>query len=116
MAVAVIAAMTLGIVVGDTIHFLSKYLRARREKGLTPPDAVRYAFSTVGMALCVTTAVLMVGFLVLSLSDFAVNSRMGLMTAITLALALLADFLFLPPLLLTLEGKRHVLAKPLPTA
>jgi len=92
-------------VVDDTIHYLSKYLRARNEKGLAPPDAVRYAFRSVGLALWVTSLVLVVGFAILSLSHFYLNSTMGIMTAVTIAFALMVDFLFLPPLLMKLEEK-----------
>ncbi|MGI9305643.1 MAG: efflux RND transporter permease subunit, partial [Gammaproteobacteria bacterium] len=106
LSLSVVAAMTLGIVVDDTVHFLSKYVRARREQNLSPADAVRYAFSTVGVALTVTTAVLLAGFLVLSQSAFELNSGMGLLTAITIAIALFMDFLFLPPLLMKLEERR----------
>lgn len=107
LALSVVIGMTLGIVVDDTVHFLSKYQRARREQGMDAPDAIRYAFTTVGMALWITSLVLIVGFLVLSLSAFELNSSMGLMTALTLALALAADFLFLPPLLMKIEEKRN---------
>jgi len=103
LALSVVTAMTLGIVVDDTIHFLSKYLRARREKGLNAEDAVRYAFSTVGVALWVTSVALVAGFLVLSTSSFKLNSGMGLLTAIVIAIALLVDFLLLPPLLIALD-------------
>lgn len=114
MSVAVVAAMTLGIVVDDTIHFLSKYLRARRERGASPEEAVRYAFATVGKALTVMTLVLMAGFFVLAGSSFAINANMGLLTALTIGIALMVDFLFLPPLLMKLEEKKHaaMLAKP----
>jgi hypothetical protein len=104
LALSVVTAMTLGIVVDDTIHFLSKYLRARREKGLNAEDAVRYAFSTVGVALWVTSVALVAGFLVLATSSFQLNSGMGLLTAIVIALALIVDFLLLPPLLIKLDG------------
>ena len=100
MALSVVTAMTLGIVVDDTIHFLSKYLRARREQGLNAEDAVRYAFSTVGVALWVTSVALVAGFLVLATSSFKLNSGMGLLTAIVIAIALIIDFLLLPPLLI----------------
>ncbi|MGI9332536.1 MAG: efflux RND transporter permease subunit, partial [Gammaproteobacteria bacterium] len=70
LSLSVVTGMTLGIVVDDTVHFLSKYLRARREQGMSPADAVRYAFRTVGTALVVTSIVLMAGFLVLSMSTF----------------------------------------------
>jgi predicted RND superfamily exporter protein len=103
LGLSVVAGMTLGIVVDDSVHFLSKYLRARRERGLDAPDAVRYAFHTVGTALLVTTLVLIAGFLVLTQSGFKVNADMGLLTAVTIALALVADFLFLPPLLMKVD-------------
>ncbi len=104
LALSIVAGMTLGIVVDDTVHFMSKYLRAKREKNLTATDAVRYAFENVGSALLVTTVVLAAGFLVLSMSAFELNSAMGLLTAITIVIALIIDFLFLPPLLIALEG------------
>jgi predicted RND superfamily exporter protein len=107
MSLSVVAGMTLGIVVDDTVHFLSKYLRARREKGLSEVEAVRYAFNTVGVALWVTSLVLVAGFVVLAQSNFALNSDMGAMAAITIAVALVMDFLFLPPLLMKLEENKH---------
>lgn len=103
MSVSIVAGMTLGIVVDDTVHFLSKYLRARREKGYDATQACLYAFTHVGQALVVTTVVLVVGFLVLTLSTFKMNADMGLVTAITLAVALIVDFLLLPPLLMALD-------------
>ena len=103
LGLSIVAGLTLGIVVDDTVHFLSKYLRARREQGMNSEDAIRYAFNTVGVALLVTTIVLVAGFLVLAQSTFKLNSDMGLLTSITIAFALLADFLFLPPLLMKLD-------------
>ena len=105
LGLSVVTGMTLGIVVDDTVHFMSKYRRAKVEKGLSSEEAVSYAFSTVGVALWVTSLVLVSGFIVLSTSAFEMNSGMGLMTAITIALALLMDFLFLPPILMTLDKK-----------
>ena len=107
MSLATAAGMTLGIVVDDTVHFLSKYLRARREKGYTPEQAVRYAFHTVAVALWVTTIVLCCGFGVLIFSTFKMNADMGLMTAMTLAIALIVDFLFLPALLLKVDKDKE---------
>lgn len=100
---AVVLTMALGIIVDDSVHFLSKYLRARRESGMDAQGAVRYAFSTVGSALIVTSFVLVSGFTVLSLSPFGLNAGMGLLTAIVLLVALLADLLFLPPLLMQID-------------
>jgi len=106
LGLSVVAGMTLGIVVDYSVHFLSKFLRAKREKGLNTEDAIRYAFSTVGVALFVTTIILFANFSVLALSDFGLNSQMGLLTAVTIVVALLVDFFFLPPLLLYLANRR----------
>ncbi|NVK22274.1 MAG: MMPL family transporter [Kangiellaceae bacterium] len=111
MGLSVVMGMTLGIVVDDTVHFLSKYLRARREKNMDSHEAVRYAFHTVGMALTVTTIVLVAGFLVLGMSHYVMNSEMGILTAITLAAALIIDFLLLPPLLMLVERKRKTIGE-----
>ena len=104
LALSIVTGMTLGIIVDDTVHFLSKYLRARREKSMSAADAVRYAFHTVGSALLTTSVVLVAGFLVLTRSPFELNAGMGLLTAITISLALLADFLLLPALLMLFDN------------
>jgi len=103
LGLSVIVSMTLGIVVDDTVHFLSKYLRARREYNMDPTNAVRYSFNTVGTAMWITTVALVAGFLVLTFSGYKMNADMGLMTAITITLALALDFLFLPTLLIKVE-------------
>ena len=104
IAIAVVGAMTLGIVVDDTVHFLSKYLRGRKELGKNPEDSIKYAFSTVGFALVVTSIALVGGFMILASSGFRVNSDLAQLSMITIALALIADFFFLPPLLIKLEN------------
>jgi predicted RND superfamily exporter protein len=106
LALSVVTGMTLGIVVDDTVHFLSKYKHARDEYGKSSEEAVRYAFSSVGRALWITTLVLVAGFMVLAQSSFKLNGDMGLLTAVTIAVALIVDFLFLPPLLMMLDGKQ----------
>jgi hypothetical protein len=105
LSASIVICMSLGIVVDDTVHFLSKYLRARREKNYDVYDGMRYAFHTVGLALVITTAVLVAGFLVLVASHFSPTWVSGLLLAITLSYALLADFFFLPPLLSILDSK-----------
>jgi len=106
IGLSIVTGMTLGIVVDDTVHFLSKYLRARREKGLSAEDAVRYAFSNVGLALVVTTVVLIAGFMIMAQSHFYLNSSMGLLTSVVIFLALVIDLTFLPALLIKLAGNQ----------
>jgi predicted RND superfamily exporter protein len=102
LALSVVVGMTLGIVVDDTVHFMSKYLHALRDRGESPEAATRYAFHNVGMAMVVTSLVLVAGFAVLAFSNFELNAGMGLLSALTIAVALAADLLLLPPLLLML--------------
>ncbi len=101
-----VIATALGLIVDATVHFLSKYQRARNEQGKSAEDAVRYAFSTVGTALWVSTFVLILGFALLAYSPFKVNAMLGTMVALTVACALVIDFLLLPALLITLDGRR----------
>ena len=105
IASSVVIAVVFGIVVDDTVHFLSKYLKARRE-GLPAPEAVRSAFHMVGHALWTTTAVLSVGFLVFATSGFAVSWALGLLVTITIVFALVADFLLLPTLLIAIDRRK----------
>ena len=107
LALSVVTGMTLGIVVDDTVHFLSKYKHARDAYGKSSEEAVKYAFISVGRALWITTLVLVAGFMVLAQSSFKLNGDMGLLTAVTIAVALIVDFLFLPPLLMLLDGKKE---------
>lgn len=102
-SLSMVLGITMGIVVDDTVHFLSKYLRARRDQGLSAEDAVRYAFRSVGVALWITTLVLVVGFLILGVSDFKPIADTGLLVAIVISIALIFDFLLLPPLLILLD-------------
>lgn len=115
LAIAVVLAGTLGIVVDDTVHFLARYARLRRE-GLGAEAAVRRTFETVGMALLVTTVGLFGGFAVLAQSGFAVNGDLAKLTAITILLALVADFLLLPALLIWLDTRRKTMTLTPPAA
>jgi predicted RND superfamily exporter protein len=103
IGLSMVMGMTLGIVVDDTVHFLSKYLHARNNNQADPVAAVHYAFGNVGHALWITTLVLVAGFTVLAQSTFKLNGDMGLLTAITIFIALIVDFFFLPPLLMAID-------------
>jgi predicted RND superfamily exporter protein len=106
LAVSVVYAMTLGIIVDDTIHLLSHYLRARREQGMEAEAAVHHAVSSVGVPVIITSVALVIGFGVMALSGFAVSSLMGLLCALTIGFALGTELLFLGPILLAFERRR----------
>jgi len=106
-SVATVASISLGIIVDDTVHFLSKYVRARDEKNLDVEDSIRYAFRNVGVAIVVNTIILAAGFFVMTTSAFKMNVDLGLMTILSIVGALILDFLFLPALLLLGRNKEQ---------
>jgi len=106
-SVATVASISLGIIVDDTVHWLSKYVRARDENGLSVEDSIRYAFRNVGMAIVVNTIILAAGFFVMTTSAFKMNVDLGLMTILSIVGALILDFLLLPALLLFGRNKKQ---------
>ena len=107
MGLSVVVSMTLGIVVDDSVHFLSKYLRAKREKGYTTEQSITYAFTHVGKALGISTLVLIGGFGILMASHFAMTTDMAILTVWIIIAALAANFLFLPGLLLKFDKDKQ---------
>jgi len=104
LASSVVAAMTLGILADDTVHFLGHYKRGRDARmGVT--EAVEHAFQEAGQALGITALILITGFSVLAFSHFRINADLGLLTVVILVLGLLADLVLLPALLLSGEKK-----------
>ena len=105
MAASVVTVVAFGIIVDDTIHFLTKYLKARKE-GLPAPEAVRFTFGAVGHALTTTTIVLSLGFLVFMASGFELSWALGILVSMTIVIALLTDFLLLPTLLMAIDRRK----------
>jgi predicted RND superfamily exporter protein len=106
-SVAAIASLSLGIVIDDTVHFMTKYVRGVRVHGLSGEDAVVSAFRQVGGAITASTLILMAGFGILAFSAFKINAELGMLTTMTIGLALVFDALFLPGLLIAVSGKQN---------
>ncbi len=96
----------LGIAVDDTIHFLTRF-REERPHCATDEEAIRRAFTGVGTALIMTTAVLVAGFSVVTLSDSRDHRIFATMGAMTIASALFCDLVFLPALLSLFASPRN---------
>lgn len=109
---AMVTATSLGLIVDFTVHFLSKYLRGRRERGEGVEESIHYAFQTVGSALWISAVVLIAGFSVLAWSDFMMNANLGMFVALIVGVALIADFLVLPSLLLLIDRDKPALDSP----
>lgn len=105
LAASVVTAMTIGLVVDDTIYFLLMYQQAR-QRGLDPEGAINHVFATVGVAMLVITVSLTLGFGTLAFSGFEVNRSLGAMTALVILSNLFIDWLMLPPVMRILENAR----------
>lgn len=95
--------VALGLAVDDTIHFMVRYLEEHRRGG-SRAEAIGRTLEGAGRAIVLTSLLLVVGFGVLALSELASTRWFGLLTAVTLTGALLADLLLLPALLVALGG------------
>lgn len=105
LASSIIVATSLGIIVDDTVHFLTKYHQASINSAGVE-DAIRFAFKKTGKALWSTSFILISGFIVLSFSTFKLNHNLGILMAIAIFCALVTDFLLLPALLILLENRK----------
>ncbi|MFA5460540.1 MAG: MMPL family transporter [Sulfurimonas sp.] len=99
MMTITIAAISLGIAVDDTIHYIYRYSLLYRES----KDATASMFSaheSIGRAMFYTSAIIMVGFSVLLFSNFYPTIYFGLLTMIAMFMAIVADLMLLPALIL----------------
>jgi predicted RND superfamily exporter protein len=107
LSVSVVGMITLGIAVDDTVHFIVKYLMARKE-GKDKEESISWTYQQVGAPLLFTSIILIFGFGVLIFSQFALNSDMGMFCSAVIGLALTADFIILPAFLLKFDNGKLV--------
>ena len=98
-----VSTVALGVCVDDTIHFLTKFVRARKA-GRSIESALSYVLQESGSAITITTVVLMIGFATLLLSDFTPNFMMGALATFMIGLAWIADLVVTPVVLSLYAG------------
>jgi len=110
IATAMIASVTIGVAVDDTIHLYHCY-NARKQRGASTVWALVRAYHEAGVAIIITTFILCLQFLVVILSDFQPTTEFGLLTFIGLVAALFCDLLILPALLVVLNARSDKMHK-----
>ena len=95
---SLIGCMALGIAIDDTVHYVVRY-RAERRAGADPAAAARLTTRFVGRPIAITSAVISLGFLMVTLSDFATLQEFGLLSALTMVICLVTDLVLLPAIL-----------------
>ncbi|MCZ6504080.1 MAG: MMPL family transporter [Gammaproteobacteria bacterium] len=96
-------SISIGLVVDDSVHILSKYISARRD-GKTPESAVQYSLDKAGPAITITTLSLALGTFILVFSNTFYYQNVALLLTPIILVALLLDLLFLPPLLIKFDN------------
>ncbi len=100
-----VGAIAIGLAVDDTIHFMHGFRRYNSETG-DPREAVRRTLETSGRAMLFTSLVLSAGFLVYTFATLSNMILFGLLTGMAIVIALLADFLIAPALVVLMSGAK----------
>ncbi|MCW8894318.1 MMPL family transporter [Sulfurimonas sp.] len=99
MMTITIAAISIGIAVDDTIHYIHRFTLEHKNHS-NAKKAMYNSHASIGTAMFYTSTIIMVGFSVLVLSNFIPTIYFGLLTMMAMLMAIVADLLLLPVLLL----------------
>lgn len=98
-------SIAFGISVDDTIHFLAKFRQELKHHEHDLRRCILVALRETGISMIYTSIVLFFGFLVLAFSQFGGTKALGILVSLTLLIAMLANLLILPSLLLFMQKK-----------
>jgi len=99
-----IAAITIGIAVDDTIHYIHRFL-TEIPKDNNYIATMKRCHESIGRAMYYTSITVIIGFSILTLSSFMPTIYFGLLTGLAMTAALIANLTLLPVLLITLKPK-----------
>ncbi|TRX53690.1 MMPL family transporter [Fulvivirga sp. M361] len=105
---ALIFSIVFGISVDDSIHFLAKYRQELFANRFFVPLAVSKSLRETGASMMYTSIILFAGFVIFAGSSFGGTVALGILTSITLLIAMITNLILLPSLLMTFDdGKRR---------
>jgi predicted RND superfamily exporter protein len=99
MMTMTIAAISLGIAVDDTIHYLYRFSTELKKDGKYLATMHR-CHSSIGRAMYYTSVTIIIGFSILAMSNFIPSIYFGLLTGLAMLIALLAALTLLPQMLI----------------
>lgn len=110
---SLIFCIVFGIAVDDAIHYLAKYRQELLANNYFVPIAVTKSIKETGASMIYTSIILFFGFVIFAFSDFGGTVALGILTSVTLIIAMVTNLVVLPSLLLTFDdGKRTKGAHP----
>ena len=101
-------SVAFGISVDTAIHFLSKYRQEMLRPGIDPARAVRNSIKEVGVSIIYTVIILFLGFGIFVASKFGGTVAMGILVSVTLFVAVFANLLLVPSILLSMNRKKTI--------
>lgn len=104
-ATAMVGSIMLGIVVDDTVHFLSSFRRHMQQSGRVK-ESIRQAIDEAGRPIVMTSLILIFSFSALCFGDFGPSRDVGMLTAIVVTMALISNLILLPAVLMSIP--KHV--------
>ena len=107
LGTSIVASISLGIAVDDTIHYMMNYKR-ELIKGYDRRTAMVNAARHIGKPVIFTSLALALGFLVICLSDFGMLSSVGILSGVTMITCLISDLFLTSALLLTFDFSKNL--------
>ncbi|MGB0428157.1 MAG: efflux RND transporter permease subunit, partial [Flavobacteriales bacterium] len=107
-------SIAFGISIDDTIHFLAKYRQELGTKRWNLKSAIIAAVRETGVSMIYTSIVLFFGFSIFMASSFGGTVALGMLVSIALLIAMLANLILLPTLLMSLDSvmSKRILKEP----
>jgi len=98
-------SIAFGISIDDTIHYLAKFRQELSANNSQLKPSVLGALKETGLSMFYTSIILFFGFGIFTLSNFGSTIAMGTLVSLTLLVAMFANLVLLPSLLLTLDKR-----------
>ena len=108
---AIIFSIVFGISVDDSIHFLAKYRQELKSNRFFVPLAISKSLRETGASMMYTSVILFFGFIIFAYSSFGGTQNLGILTSLTLLVAMLTNLTVLPALLMVFDNGKKMAAR-----
>ena len=108
---AIIFSIVFGISVDDSIHFLAKYRQEMKLNRFFVPLAISKSLRETGTSMVYTSVILFFGFIIFAGSGFGGTQNLGILTSLTLFVAMLTNLVVLPSLLMIFDDGKKMAAR-----
>ena len=104
-SVILVFSISFGICIDDSIHFLARYKQELINNNFNSLSATRESLKKVGVSMVYTSLILLGGFIVFALSKFQGTVTVGVISSITVIIAMISNLILLPSLIISFHRK-----------